>query len=71
MFASFAKVAKVELTESEKVAREEKKANEKARKDAQRASKARNAVRALFGELCDTFSDDEIMEKYNLIKSTK
>ena len=71
MFGAFAKVAKVELSESEKATRAEKKASEKARKEAQKLTKARNAVRALFGELCDTFSDEDIMEKYNVIKSTK
>lgn len=71
MFSAFAKVAKVELSENEKAVRAEKKASEKARKDAQKIEKARNAVRALFGELCDTFSDDEVMEKYAIIKSTK
>lgn len=71
MFAAFAKVAKVELYESEKATRAEKKANEKARKESQKIAKARNAVRVLFGELCDTFSDEEVMAKYAIIKSTK
>lgn len=71
MFASFAKVAKVELSESEKVARAEKKAKEESAKYAKKLASAKSAVRALFGELCDTFSDEEILAKYAIIKSTK
>ena len=44
-------------------------AAEKAQKAAATREKIYNTVRAVFGELADTFTDEQIREKYNIIKA--
>lgn len=70
-FAAFAKVAKVELVASEKAAKQAAKDTKKAEKDEKVYNKAFAAVSNVFGELANTFTRDEIIAKYALIKGTK
>lgn len=67
IFNAFADYAKAQAKQAVKDA---KQAQDKAKKESDFA-KAKQAVTAVFGELADTFTQDEIIEKYALIKGTK
>lgn len=70
-FAAFAKVAKVTLVASEKAEKQAAKDEKKAAKDEKIYNKAFAAVSAVFGEFANTFTRNEVLAKYALIKGTK
>ena len=70
-FNAFAKVAKVELTASEKAAKETEKAAKRTEKENKAYNKALAAVSAVFGELTNTLTREQILAKYSLIKGAK
>lgn len=65
LFAVFADIVKADA--AAKVAKA--KANEKAAKKAAKEKNMRKVVYSVFGEYANTFTDEQIMEKYNIIKS--
>lgn len=70
-FSAFAAAAKVSLQEKEKAEKAAKKAEKAAKKEAAKFEAAKKAVFVVFGELANTFTEGEIMDKYERIKGAK
>ena len=72
IFNAFCRAAKVDITATEKAAKEAAKEAKKAEKEKAKFEKMKKAVFAVFGkDIARLFSDDEIKIKYQAIKGAK
>lgn len=71
VFNAFCNIAKVDIKETEKAAKAASKAEREKKKAEKAYNKAYNAVFALFGDITNLMTKEQIIEKYNIIKKTK
>lgn len=70
-FGAFAAAAKCDIQKREKAEREAKKVEKAAKKAEKKLESAKKAVFEVFGELANTFTSEEILDKYTRIKGAK
>lgn len=71
VFNAFCTVAKIDIKETEKAAKVAAKVEREREKEEKAYNKAYKAVFALFGDITNLMSREDIIAKYNIIRKTK
>lgn len=69
LFNAFINACKVNIKNTEKAQKEEERAQKAIAKERAKFEKAKNVVSSLFGDIANLMTDNEILEKYEIIRS--